>query len=70
MVPLQDENRILVRYGLNRLRQTPSLGMQALCEAAGVDGGRRAAGLRRGFRIAPRINAAGRLGWPGWWSIC
>src|SRR5262249_38534545 len=61
VVPLQDENRILVRYGLNRLRTKPTLGVQAICEAAGITGGAlRASDV--GFRIAPRINAVGRLG--------
>src|SRR5215471_10761705 len=35
VVPLHDENRILVRHGLHRLRQKPPLGVQALLEAAG-----------------------------------
>ncbi|HZY87983.1 MAG TPA: single-stranded-DNA-specific exonuclease RecJ, partial [Gemmataceae bacterium] len=62
VVPLHDENRILVRHGLHRLRQAPPLGIRALCEAAGVDV---AAGVRAsdiGYKIAPRLNAAGRLG--------
>ena len=60
VVPLQDENRILVRYGLGRLKSKPPLGVQAIIEAAGVEGDVRASDV--GFRIAPRINAVGRLG--------
>src|SRR5262249_50573477 len=62
VVPLHDENRILVRHGLARLRQAPSPGLRALCEAAGLEPGAalRAAGV--GFRLGPRLNAAGRLG--------
>jgi single-stranded-DNA-specific exonuclease len=62
VVPLQDENRILVRYGLHRLRTRPSLGLQALCEAVGMDPGAELRASDIGYRIAPRINAAGRLG--------
>jgi single-stranded-DNA-specific exonuclease len=62
VVPLHDENRILVRHGLARLRQAPPPGLKALCEAAGLDA---AAPLRASdvaFKVAPRLNAAGRLG--------
>jgi single-stranded-DNA-specific exonuclease len=62
VVPLLDENRILVRYGLNRLARKPPLGVQALCEAAGIEPGKEMTSSDIGFRIAPRINAAGRLG--------
>jgi single-stranded-DNA-specific exonuclease len=62
VVPLHDENRILVRHGLHRLRQTNLPGLLALCACAGLSP---AAGLRAsdiGYKIAPRMNAAGRLG--------
>lgn len=62
VVPLQDENRILVRYGLNRLRTKPPLGVQAICETAGIALGGDVRASDIGFRIAPRINAVGRLG--------
>jgi single-stranded-DNA-specific exonuclease len=62
VVPLHDENRILVRYGLNRLRQKPPLGLQALCAAAGIEAGKELRASDIGYRIAPRINAVGRLG--------
>jgi single-stranded-DNA-specific exonuclease len=62
VVPLHDENRIFVRAGLARLIDKPPVGLQALCEIADVklDGSLRASDI--GFRIAPRINAVGRLG--------
>src|SRR5262249_39090271 len=62
VVPLHDENRIFVRHGLARLRQQPPLGLKALLESAGLQAG---AGLRAsdiGYQLAPRLNAAGRLG--------
>ncbi|HEY1861501.1 MAG TPA: DHHA1 domain-containing protein, partial [Gemmataceae bacterium] len=59
-VPLLGENRILVRHGLSRIRQAPSAGVKALLESAGVNGNVRASDI--GFRLAPRLNAAGRLG--------
>src|SRR5262249_28877000 len=62
VVPLTDENRILVRAGLARLQQCPSVGLQALCEAAGLAPGSELKASDIGYRLAPRINAAGRLG--------
>jgi single-stranded-DNA-specific exonuclease len=61
-VPLQDENRIFVRHGLHRLRQAPGPGLKALLDAAGLTD---KAGLTSedvSFRLAPRLNAVGRLG--------
>jgi single-stranded-DNA-specific exonuclease len=61
VVPLHDENRILVRHGLKQLRQTSLPGLKALCVAAGLERGAvRAADVA--FRLGPRLNAAGRLG--------
>jgi single-stranded-DNA-specific exonuclease len=62
VVPLLDENRILVRYGLSRLQSKPPLGVQVLCETAGLEPGKELRASDIGFRLAPRINAAGRLG--------
>jgi single-stranded-DNA-specific exonuclease len=62
VVPLHDENRILVRHGLVRIKQSPSVGLQALIEAAGFTNGSSLRAYDIGFRLAPRLNAAGRLG--------
>jgi single-stranded-DNA-specific exonuclease len=60
MVPLVGENRRLVREGLRLLRDGPRVGLRALMAASSVDPESvDAAAL--GFRLAPRINAAGRL---------
>jgi single-stranded-DNA-specific exonuclease len=62
VVPLLDENRIYVRHGLQRLKNAPTPGIRALFETAKIDP---AAAFRAedvAFRIAPRLNAAGRLG--------
>jgi single-stranded-DNA-specific exonuclease len=59
-VPLVDENRRLVRAGLRALSSTRKPGLQALMEVARVDPSGVDAGAI-GFRLAPRINAAGRL---------
>jgi len=60
VVPLVDENRALARLGLRRLAQTQKIGLRALMRVAGVD----PAAIDEssiGFRLAPRINASGRL---------
>jgi single-stranded-DNA-specific exonuclease len=59
-VPLVDENRRLVREGLRALASTRKPGLQALMDVARVDPSGVDAGTI-GFRLAPRINAAGRL---------
>jgi single-stranded-DNA-specific exonuclease len=60
MVPLVGENRRLVRQGLRVLRDSPRVGLRALMAAARVDPESIDAGALS-FRLAPRINAAGRL---------
>ena len=64
VVPLLDENRALVAAGMRRLARTDKPGLQALMRAAGVDPATVDTGMIA-FRLAPRINAAGRLGHPG-----
>jgi single-stranded-DNA-specific exonuclease len=60
LMPLTDENRIFVRYGLERLRSSAGAGFRALAEAGGVTLGEiTSTGIA--FSMAPRINAAGRL---------
>ena len=63
VVPLLDESRALALRGLRRLSQTQKPGLQALMRIAGVDPAACDEGAI-GFRLAPRINAAGRLGRP------
>jgi single-stranded-DNA-specific exonuclease len=60
VVPLVGENRRLVRVGLRALADTRKPGLRALMAVARVDPGEVDAGAI-GFRLAPRINAAGRL---------
>jgi single-stranded-DNA-specific exonuclease len=60
LVPLVGENRILVRAGLDQMTRSRWPGITALLSAAGVSTPVRAADI--GFRVGPRINAAGRLG--------
>ena len=60
MVPLVGENRRLVREGLRLLRDGPRIGLRALMAVASVDPESVDEGSL-GFRLAPRINAAGRL---------
>ena len=60
MVSLTDENRIMVQYGLEVLRNTQRLGLQELFEVAGIS----SSDLTEetvGFQLAPRLNALGRL---------
>jgi single-stranded-DNA-specific exonuclease len=63
VVPLVDENRALASAGLRALACTRKPGLQALMRSAHVDPAVVDAGAI-GFRLAPRINAAGRLGRP------
>ncbi|HET7743226.1 MAG TPA: single-stranded-DNA-specific exonuclease RecJ [Gaiellaceae bacterium] len=63
VVPLVDENRALAAAGLRALACTRRPGLRALMKSARVDPAAVDAGAV-GFRLAPRINAAGRLGRP------
>ncbi len=60
LVPLIEENRILVRRGLKQMENTRWSGLAALMRVAGVKAPVRSADI--GFRLGPRINAVGRLG--------
>jgi len=61
LVPLVGENRVLVHHGLRRFRDTSVEGMRSLLQVSDVDAASVTAG-QLAFRIAPRINAAGRIG--------
>ena len=60
-VPLTGENRVFASLGLAGLRAPVNPGLKALLEVAGLDRGRPITAGDVGFRMAPRINAAGRM---------
>ena len=60
LVPLKDENRILVHHGLKQLERTRWVGLKALMQTAGITPPVRPDDV--GFRLGPRLNAAGRIG--------
>ncbi|MGE3315093.1 MAG: single-stranded-DNA-specific exonuclease RecJ [Planctomycetaceae bacterium] len=62
VVPLLGENRIIVRYGLATLLERSTPGLKALLKVAGLSSNKTLDAEDIGFGIAPRINAAGRLG--------
>ena len=61
VMPLTDENRFLVRKGIEQIRRSPRPGLAAMLREAGIEPGNLSASSI-GFTIAPRLNAAGRLG--------
>ena len=61
IVELSDENRIIVWAGLKKIQRRPNLGIQALLKVSEVNG-REIDTWLLGFVLAPRINAAGRMG--------
>ena len=60
VMPLTDENRLLVRRGLKKLNTNPRPGFAAMLQRIGVEPGKVNVGTI-GFGIAPRLNASGRL---------
>ena len=62
VVPLLDENRLIVREGLKLLANPRGLGIKALMTAAGLKADRPLKADHIGFTLAPRLNAGGRMG--------
>src|SRR6516225_2192287 len=62
VVPLFEENRIFVRHGLGRMRSKPMIGLQSLLKCAKLDTKLNLGAVDIGYALAPRLNAAGRLG--------
>lgn len=62
--PLVDENRIIVKYGLETMQNSNWPGLSLLMESAGIDLTQKLAVTDIGFKIGPRINAAGRIDHP------
>ena len=60
IVPLLGENRTLVRHGMKTLTEQRRPGLRALCDIAGLNEQLAASDIA--FRLAPRLNAAGRMG--------
>ena len=63
VMPLVGENRYFVRRGLDKIERQPLPGISAMLREAGVDS-RKLTASTIGFSLAPRLNAAGRLGCP------
>lgn len=61
VVPLMGENRIIVQRGLSGMRRVKSEGLRALMTVAGLNEGEPPSAHQVAFRLAPRINAAGRM---------
>lgn len=59
LVPLVGENRIMVKHGLRQMIRSKNAGLRALMRVSGME--REATTFDCGFRLGPRLNAAGRL---------
>jgi len=60
-VPLLGENRVFARLGLDGLRSPVNIGLRSLLDVAKLGDGRALTATEVAFRIAPRLNAAGRM---------
>ena len=65
IVPLTGENRVIVKHGLRGLGNVRNPGLRAMLSAAGFQNGRIPNATEVGFRIAPAINASGRMALAG-----
>lgn len=61
LVQLRGENRLLVKFGLSRIRKCRRPGLCALMEVSGMKLGEATSPFDIGFKLGPRINASGRL---------
>ena len=61
IMPLRNENRYIVKYGIEKLKSNPTVGLSALMNIAGIEQNKVDSG-RIAFGLCPRINAAGRMG--------
>jgi single-stranded-DNA-specific exonuclease len=61
VVPLTGENRVIVKRGLHGLRDVKNPGLRALLDVSGLEPGESPSAGQVAFRVAPRINAAGRM---------
>jgi len=61
VVPLTGENRVIVKHGLEGLRDPRNIGLKALFKVAGLEEGAAISARQVGFQIGPRINSAGRM---------
>ncbi len=61
VVPLVGENRVIARFGLSKIKSSRFSGLRALVKASGLDG-ENVNAEDVGFKLAPRLNACGRMG--------